>query len=148
MMTQKETVRVLCKSILTRLENNKSIEFAPRLRNIVQDEVMNLVKPHVYTEEDLREKTLQSMGQRAEQLSGTDFAESDQFKAAKAVIKKTFGDDVLNGLYFQQPLKRVAELIVGYLMRSSHIDEVYETDADLERQIVEIVKTFNPSHAH
>lgn len=147
-MTQKETVKTLCKSILTRLENNKSIEFAPRLRSIVQDEVMNLVKPHVFTEEDLREKTLLSMGQRAEQLSGSDFAESDQFKAAKAIVKKTFGDDVLNGLYFQRPLKHVAELIVSYLMRSSHIDEVYETDADLERLIVDIVKTFNPANAH
>jgi hypothetical protein len=65
MATQKETVRLLCKSILTRLENNKAISFPPRLRQVVQDEVFGLVKPFILTEEDLRERTLAKMGAKA-----------------------------------------------------------------------------------
>lgn len=148
MATRKETVRLLCKSIITRLENNKAISFPPRLRQIVQDEVFSLIGPYILTEEDLRERTLAKMGAKAELLQDSKFTDSDQFKAAKAVVRGTFGDDELNGFYFQKSLKTVAGTIVEYLMRSSHIDDVYETDEDLERQIVEVVQKFNPADLH
>lgn len=148
MATQRETVRLLCKSIINRLENKKSISFPPRLRQIVQDEIFNLVGPYVLTEEDLREKTLAKVGAKAEVLKDSAFTESDQYRTAKAMVRSTFGDDELNGFYFQKPLKTVALTIVEYFMRSSHIDDVYETDEDLEKQIVEIVQKFNPDELH
>lgn len=148
MGTQRETVQLMCKSIINRLENRKSISFAPRLRQIIQEEVYNLVGPYIMTEQDLREKAHAKMGAKAEQLKETDQAESDQFKAAKAVVKNTFGDDVLNGFFFQRPLKALAASIAQYLMRSSNIDEVYETDDDLEKMIVEIVQKFDPAEMH
>lgn len=148
MATQRETLRLLCRSIITRLENRKAIAFPPRLRDIVQDEVFGLIGPYVMTEQDLREKALAKMGAKADALQDTQAAESDQFKAAKAVVRAGFGDDELNGFFFIKPLKMVADTIVKYLMRSSHIDEVYETDEDLEKQIVEIVQKFNPAELH
>jgi len=148
MATQRDTVRLLCKSIITRLENDKSIAFPPRLRQIVQDEVFGLVGPYILTEEDLRERALAKMGAKAEVLQNTTFTESDQYKAAKGLVRSTFGDDELNGFFFQKSLKLVAAQIREYLMRSSHIDEVYETDEDLEKQIVEVVKKFNPADLH
>ncbi len=148
MATQRETLRLLCKSIITRLENHKAISFPPRLRQIVQDEVFGLIVPFVLTDEDLRERTLAKMGAKAEMLQDTAFTESDQYRAAKAVVRNSFGTDELNGFYFQKPPKIVANTIVEYLMRSSHIDDVYETDEDLEHQIVEVVKKFNPADLH
>jgi len=148
MATQRETVRLLIKSIITRLENGKSITFPPRLRQIVTDEVFGLVGPYILTEEDLRERALAKMGAKSEALQATNLAESDQYKAAKALVRSSFGDDELNGFYFQKPLKNIAQQIREYLMRSSHIDEVYETDEDLEQQIVESVKSFDPSNLH
>ncbi len=148
MSTQRETVRLLCKSIITRLENQKSISFPARLRQVVQDEVFGLIGPLVLTDEDLRDRTLAKVGAKADMLQDSAFTESDQFRAAKAVVRNTFGHDVLNGFYFQKPPKLVAQSIVEYLMRSSHIDDVYETDEDLEHQIVEVVKKFNPAELH
>ncbi len=148
MATEKETVRTLCKSIITRLENQKSIAFPPRLRQIIQDELFGLVGPYIFTEEDVREKTLAKIGAKAEALQSTGLAESDQYRAAKAIVKASFGDDELNGFYFQKPLIHVAQTISSYFMRSSHIDEVYETDEDMEQKIVEIVKRFDPSQPH
>jgi hypothetical protein len=148
MATQKETLRLLCKSIITRLENHKAISFPPRLRQIVQDEVYGLIGPFILTDEDLRERTLAKMGAKAEMLQDSSFTESDQYRAAKAVVRSSFGHDELNGFYFQKPPKTVANAIVQYLMRSSHIDDVYETDEDLEHQIVEIVQKFNPGELH
>lgn len=148
MATQKETVRHLCKSIITRLENRKAISFPPRLRQIVQDEVFGLVGPYILTDEDLRERTLAKMGARAEVLQETTFTESEQYRAAKAVVRAGFGDDELNGFYFQKPVKHIAGTISQYLMRSSHIDDVYEMDDDLEKQIVETIQKFNPADLH
>ncbi len=148
MTTTKETLRVLCKSIVTRLENRKAIQFAPRLRQIVQDDIFNLVSPVVLTEEDLRDRALAKIGARAEMLQDSSFTESEQFKTAKSVIRKSFGDDVLHGLYFQKPLKYVANSIAQYFMRSSHIDDVYESDEEIEQSIVEMARKFNPQDAH
>ena len=148
MATQRETVRLLCKSIITRLENKKAIAFPPRLRQIVQDEVFGLIGPYILTEQDLRERALAKMGAKTDLLEDSQFTESDQFKAAKAVVKGTFGDNELNGFFFQKSPKHVANAIGEYLMRSSHIDEVYESDADLEKQIVETIQTFKAEELH
>lgn len=146
--TKKETVRLLCKSIVTRLENRKSISFPPRLRQIISDELFALIGPYVLTDEDLRDKTLAKIGARAEMLENSQFTDSDQYKTAKSIVRASFGDDELNGFYFQKPLKFVANTITQYFMRSSHIDDVYEMDEELEKQIVEIVKIFNPADLH
>jgi hypothetical protein len=146
--TKRETVRLLCKSIITRLENRKAIDFPARLRSVVHDEVFGLVGPYVLTDEDLRERTLARMGARAELLEDTAFTESEQYRAARAVILGTFGDDVLNGFYFQKSLKFVADIVVKYVMRSSNINDVYESDEELERQIVETIQKFNPADLH
>lgn len=148
MATQKVTLRLLCKSIISKLENQKSISFPARLRQIVQDEVFGLVGPFILTDEDLRERTLAKVGAKAEMLQDTAFTDSDQYRAAKAVVRSSFGNDELNGFYFQKPPKLIANTIVQYLMRSSHVDDVYETDEDLEHQIVDAIKKFNPAELH
>ena len=148
MATEKESLRLLCKSIIARLENHKAISFPPRLRQVVQDEVFGLIVPFILTDEDLRERTLAKVGAKTEMLQDTKFTDSEQYRAAKAVVRNSFGTDELNGFYFQKPPKIVAGTIVQYLMRSSHIDDVFETDEDLEQQIVEIVKKFNLAEVH
>lgn len=144
--TKKEHVKILCKTIVTKLENQKSISFPPRLRHIVFEEVHQLIGPYIMSEEDLRERSLQKVGAKVEAIEDAQFSESDAYKAAKAIVKNSFGDDVLNGFYFLKPLKQVSLMIVGYLMRSPSIDEVYETDEDLEKMIVEWTKGFNPQN--
>ena len=146
--TKRDTVRLLCKSIVTRLENRKAISFPSRLRQIVQDEIFDLVGPYILTDEDLRDRTLAKIGASAEVLENSEFTESAQYKAAKSVVRRSFGDDELNGFYFQKPLKVVARTIAEYFMRSSHVDDVYETDDNIEHQIVEMVQKFNPNELH
>ncbi len=147
MATNRETLRFLCKSMLSRLVSQKSITFPARLRQVVEDEIFGLISPFVLTDEELRERTLAKMGAKAEMLQESTFTESDQFRAAKAVVRSSFGIDELNGFYFQKPPKMIALSILQYLMRSSHIDEVYETDEDLEMQVVDIIKNFKDAAA-
>ncbi|MGE0614486.1 MAG: hypothetical protein AB7P04_02510 [Bacteriovoracia bacterium] len=139
---------MLCKSIVTRLENQKSIAFPPRLRQIVQDEIAHLIGRDVLTDEDLHLQTLEKIGASQSALEESAYTENAQYRAARSIVRKTFGDDELNGFYFQKTLKAVAQTIAQYFMRSSHIDEVYETDEDLEQLIVGYVKKFNPANLH
>ncbi len=145
MATTRESVHLLCKSIITRLENQKAISFAARLRGVIQDEVTHLIGPFIMTDEDLRTRALEKMGARVEMLEDSAFTESEQFKVARSIVRATFGDDVLNGFYFQKSLKVVSDTIIEYLMRSSHIDDVYETDETLRKEIIEIAQRFNPT---
>lgn len=148
MPSKKENVRLLCKSIVTRLENQKSIAFPPRLRQIVAEEVFGLISPYVFTDEDIREKALLKMGASKDMINDGGFTESEAFKTAKKMVRDSLGDDELNGFYFIKPLKTIAGMLAGFFMRSASIDEVYESDEDLEKMIVDIVKKFNPSDAH
>jgi hypothetical protein len=148
MATERETLKLLCKTVITRMENQKAISFPPRLRQIVQDEVFGLIGPFILTDQDIRERALAKVGASAEMLQDSAFTESDQYRTAKSVVKNNVGTEELNGFYFQKSPKFVANTIVQYLMRSSHIDDVYESDEDLEHKIVDMFKKFNASEIH
>ena len=147
-VTNEENVRSLVKSIITRLENQKAISMRPVDREKLRQEVYQLVQLSVKTDQDLHEKTLAALGAKAEELSNSEFTESSQYRAAKAIVRKSFGDDTLNGFYFTENIKQIAIHIREFLMNSDLIEDVYETDHDLEQMIVEIIKKFNPAAAH
>ena len=115
---------------------------------MVTDEVFDLVGPMVLTDEDIRNRALAKMGAKADEFQNSQFTETDQFRTARSMVKETVGDNELNGFYFQKPLKTIAESMVSYFMRSSNIDDVFESDSDLEHQILDIVKRFNPAELH
>lgn len=148
MVTQRDTVRLLCKTMVSRLENDQVIMFPPRLRQEVQEELYSKIGPYILTDGDLRERALAKMQAKSDELEESKIAESDQFKAAKAAVKESFGDDELNGFYFQKPLKEIAGMVCAYFMNSSHIEDVFETDEEIERRVVDLVKRFNPDNIH
>lgn len=146
--TTRDTLKLLCKSIVTKLENHKAITFAPRLRQIVADEVYHLIGPYVMTDQEIREKAMAKMGSSKDALDESSFTETEAFKAAKRMIHEQVGQHQLAGFYFQKPVREVVLMVVSYLMRSASIDEVYETDEDLEKMILEWVKQFKPENVH
>jgi len=149
-LTNKEHVRLMCTSILNKLENGKSVEFPARLRQVISDELYQLIGTSILTEEDLRERTLAMLGDRAQELAsaGEEVTESAQYRTAKAVVRKNFGDDELNGFFFQKTLKALAQMVSEYLMRSSHIDDVFESDEDLEKITIDAIKKFKVENLH
>lgn len=146
--SNRETLKALCKSVVTKLENHKAITFPPRLRQIVADEVYALIGPYVWTDQDVRDKALQKIGTSRESLDENELNENTAFVTAKKLILEQFGQSALASFYFQKPVREVVLMIVGYLMRSASIDEVYETDEDLEKMILEWIRSFNPKNVH
>jgi hypothetical protein len=146
--TNRETVRLLIKSIVNRLEHQKMIEFNPERRQSVQDELLAVMGPEVVSEEDLRIRTIERMGGKAEELQLAGVTETSQFRTARAMVRREIGENELNGLYFQKTLKQLSEDLARHLMKSELIDEVYESDEDIARKIVEIIHKFNPAQMH
>jgi hypothetical protein len=141
--TNTESVKNLAKSILTRLENQKSILINPVVRDQLRNEIYALLQPAIVTEQDLHEQTLARIGATADQLQDTQITESAQYRAAKSIVRKTMGDDQLNGFYFQKNLKQIAIDVRKYLMSADHVEEVFETDDDLEQMVVDVIKRFS-----
>jgi hypothetical protein len=146
--TTRDTVKNLCKSILARLENRKFIEMSAESRTIAAEDLYGSVSLLILTEEDIKEKALEIIGARHEELQNEAFAESVQFRTARSMARKSLGENELNGFYFQQSLKNVADTMIECLLKSKNIDEVYKTDRELEVAIVDWIKKFNPSMAH
>jgi len=147
-MTRKDTVKSLCKQVITRLENQKQIEFSPRLRQEVWESLYMRLHGAILSDEDLREKVIEKLHIKAEALVESEMTESDQFKSALKMTKQKLGENELNGLYFQKPIRDIAQEIAGFLMSCSHIDDVFETDDVLIKGVVEMIQKFNPSELH
>ena len=106
------------------------------------------LNPYILSDEEVREKILTQLGQKSEALTDTGLAESDQYKAAKAVLMNKIGENAVHGLYYQIPIKNVAVLVVQFLMSHNQVEEVYLSDDDLEKTIVDFFKKFDSSQLH
>ena len=148
MLTSKDTVKVLSKSVLIRLENQKIIELDPSVRQTVVSEIYDVLKNLILTEQDIREQALEKIGESSNLLNDIDLNDNVKYKAARASVKNSFGDDVLNGMYFQKNLRDISKILISYFMKSDYIDEVFETDEEIEKKIISIIKHFDPSKVH
>ena len=148
MFTKKEHIRVLAENVVSRLEQDESIALNPRTRQMVYQDLFSKISPYILSDEEVREKILSQLGQKADELSDSGSAESDQFKAAKAVLMNKVGENAVHGLYYQIPVKNVAVLVVQFLMSHNQVEEVYLSDDELEKSIVDFFKKFDPSQLH
>jgi len=146
--TRRDTVRLLCKHLISRLEHQGVIEFSPKLRQQVQDELWGQIAKVILTDEDFRERALAQVGGKAEEIQDSRFTETEAYRAARNLIKSELGQEELNGFYFQQNLRIVAKLVREYFMSSSLVDDVFETDEEIERRVVEMIQRFKPEDMH
>ena len=147
-MTKKDTVKALCKVMITRLENEKMILFTPKARQEVWEDLYAKIGGKVLSDEDLRDKALAKLHGNTEALDESAIAESDQFRSALRIVKSQLGENELNGLYYQRPVRDVAKDVTDFLMSSDKIEDVFESDDVLMQKIVEIVQRFNPKDLH
>jgi hypothetical protein len=148
MFTKRDHVKVLAKNVVTRLEQDESIVLNPRTRNNVYQDLYLKLEPFVLTDEDIRERTLKDIGLKAEELSESAYTESDQYRAARSVLMNKVGENAVEGLYYQQPVKSIAQMIGHFLMAHLHVEDVFSSDEELEKRIVDFLKKFNPAQLH
>ncbi len=147
-LTSRNSVQHLCKSILNRLDNSKVIRFPSEKRAELQEEMVGLISPYIFTDEDLRSKTLEMLGASSDMLMDAGFTESSNYRTARSMVRKSFGDDELNGFYFQKSLREIAKMMAEFFMSSPLVDDVFESDNEVILRVVEVVKRFNPEQSH
>ncbi len=147
-MTKREHIKILAKNLLLRLEQDGSIAVNPPKRQNCYDALFSKIANLILTEEDVRERVHAQLGAKAEDLAGNDSSESDQFRAAKAVLVARIGDHEVHKLYYQRPLKDVGTLVCDFLMTTADIEEVFASDEDLEKSTVDFLKKFDPAQLH
>ncbi len=148
MLTKKDHIKVLAKNVVSRLEQDQSIALNPRTRQMVYQDLYVKISPYILSDEEVREKIITQLGQKAEALTDSGAAETDQYKAAKAVLMNKLGQNAVNGLYYQIPVKNVAILVVQFLMNHNQVEEVFLSDDELEKSIVDFFKKFDSSQLH
>ena len=148
MHTKKEHIKVLAKNVVTRLEQDEAIALNPRTRQIVYQDLFLKLEGMILTDDDIREKVISQMGLKAEELGETGYTENDQYRAAKSVILNKLGENAVMGLYYQRPVKMVAQEIGHFLMNHGQVEDVFPSDEELEKTIVDFLKRFNPEQLH
>lgn len=147
-MTKRDHIKALTKNLLLRLEQDDALVLNPRSKSETAQALYDKVSAFVLTDEDIREKAIDSLGKNSDALAESDFSETDQYRAAKAVILSQIGDNAVRGIYFQKPIKEVADSVVSFVMSHSGVEDVFAEDAELEKRIVDFIKKFDPSQLH
>ncbi|MCM0607139.1 MAG: DUF507 family protein [Xanthomonadaceae bacterium] len=147
--TTKETVKLLFKSIITRLENKKLVLFMPQNRNAIVDEAYHVLAPFVLSEEDLREMAMSKVKSKSDALTDAGASEHQQYRTAKNMLREEpLTENELNGFYFQESLKAVSDRVSTFLMKSKNVEDVFGSDEEIGLAVVDIIKKFNPRDLH
>jgi len=145
MGTNRHSLETLTKSILNRLENNKMIVFNPRDRGLVHQELMSMMGKCVVTEEDLAKRVRDEVSGETEALSEQNITETEAFKSRKHALLKEIGENGLHGFYFQVPIRDIGNKVCKFLFDCKLIEDVFETDEEIRKSVVETIQNFDES---
>ncbi len=143
--TTHETLQVLSKSILNKLENRKFIEFNPSERNELQQALFSKLTKWVLTDADLTEKVRQTVAGKSEAIADGNFTETEAFQSQKRALKTQLGENELHGLYFQVPVREVVMKVGKFLFDTPLVEEVFESDEAIHKLVLETIQTFDES---
>ena len=146
--TNVETIKLLAQSIVRRLESQKMIAIIREQRNELTDDLAAQLAPYILTQDDMEKSVLESIGEKNEELDELRLSGGEAYRTLKQSWLSRYGENEVDGLYFQEPVKYTAERIIGYLMKSKFVDEVFAEDLILERQIVSTIGSFRRAKLH
>ena len=148
MQTKKEHIKALAKGVVTRLEQDQAIVLNPRTRQMVYQDLFLKLEDLILTDEDIRAKIITQLGLKAEELGESGYTENDHYRAAKSVLMAKHGENAVAGLYYQLPVKTVAQEIGHFLMKHPQVEDVFPADDELEKVVVQFLKRFAPDQLH
>lgn len=143
--TNHQSLKLLSKSILNKLDNRKFIAFNPRTRGDLQDQLYRRLSGQVLTEEDITNQVRAQVAVASEALSEQSITESDAFQSQKRAIKSRLSDNELHGFYFQGSLRTVCSDVCKFLFDSSLVEDVFESDDEIQRLVLDTIQSFDES---
>jgi len=146
--TNFETIKLLAQSVVRRLESQKMIAIVREQRAELSDDLANHLAPYILTQEDMEKNVLGSIGEKNEALEELRLSGGEAYRTLKQSWLSRYGENEVDGLYFQEPVKYTAGRIIQYLFKSDFVEEVFADDQALERTIVQTIGSFRRSKLH
>ena len=147
-MTNLESVRLLCQSIIQRLESRKMITVIIEKRQALVDDMTGKIKPQILTQEDQEKQVLESIGEKTEELDALKLSGGEAYRTVRQSWLSKHGEYEVDGLFFQQPIKYIAEWTIQFLFNHDAVEEVYAKDDMLMKTIVSTVGNFRRAKLH
>lgn len=146
--TNFETIRLLAQSVVRRLESQKMIAIMREQRNELTEEMAKFLAPHILTQEDMEKNVMESIGEKNEMLDELRLSGGEAYRTLKQSWLSRYGENEVDGLYFQEPVKYTADRLIAYLLKADFVEEVFADDTSLERTIVATIAGFRRAKLH
>lgn len=146
--TNFESIKLLSQSVIRRLESQKMVAILREQRNVLTDELANQLAPYILTQEDMEKSVLESIGEKNEELDELRLSGGEAYRTLKQSWISKYGENEVDGLYFQEPVKYTADRVIKFLMKSKFVEEVFSDDQTLERMIVNTIANFRRAKLH
>lgn len=146
--TNFETIKLLAQSIVRRLEGQRMVAIIREQRNELVDDLASTLAPYILTQEDMEKNVLESIGEKNEVLDELRLSGGEAYRTLKQSWLSKYGENEVDGLYFQEPIRYTAGRVIQYLMKSRFVDEVFADDQALEKMIVSVIAGFRRSKLH
>jgi hypothetical protein len=146
--TNIETVKLLAQSVVRRLESQKMIAIIREQRADLSDDLARFLAPHILTQEDMEKSVMDSIGEKNEMLDELRLSGGEAYRTLKQSWLSRYGENEVDGLYFQEPVKYTADRVIKFLLKSDFVDEVFADDLSLERTIVATIAGFRRAKLH
>ncbi len=146
--TNYETIKLLAQSVTKRLESQRMIAIHREKRAELADDLAKSIAPYVLTQEDLEKNVMESIGEKNEELDDLRLSGGEAYRTLRQSWLSKYGENEVDGLYFQEPIRYTAGRIISFLMKCDFVDEVFSEDLILERTIVATIGSFRRAKLH
>lgn len=146
--TSFETIKLLAQSVVRRLESQKMIAIVREQRSEMAEDMAGFLAPHILTQDDMEKNVLDSIGEKNEKLDELRLSGGEAYRTLKQSWLSKYGENEVDGLYFQEPVKYTADRLIKYLFKSDFVEEVFADDLVLERTIVATIAGFRRAKLH
>lgn len=143
-----ESVKLLCQSVLRRLESQRMIAVEANARETLLEDLSHQIKPQILTQEDMETSVLSQIGQKTEALNDLHLTGGEAYRTVRQQWLSRHGEYEVDGLYFQKPIKYVAEWMIKFLFQHPAIEEVFSEDEKLLKTIVATIGAFRRNKLH
>jgi len=146
--TNFETIRLLSQSVIRKLESQKMIAIDREKRNELIEDLAKKMSTVILTQEDMENNVLGSIGERNEELDDLRLSGGEAYRTLRQSWLSKYGENEVDGLYFQEPIKYTAGRVIDFLMKATLVEEVFADDLSLERAIVHTIGNFRRAKLH
>jgi len=146
--TNFETIKLLAQSVVRRLESQKMIAIVREQRSEMAEDMAGFLAPHIFTQADMEKNVMDNIGEKNEMLDELRLSGGEAYRTLKQSWLSKYGENEVDGLYFQEPVKYTADRLIKYLFKSDYVEEVFADDTLLERTIVGTIAGFRRAKLH